>query len=328
MNFLYVMGSARRKQGMLVSYAVQDPFFARILDDMTDFGYRLRFSWRDGTGVYGPFALRTEKLDTPEKIEQFSAGFHGLMEEGTLFAKIGLPAFAGQDVHAHLFLHEMVHFYQDMCGLYFVPLQEEGVFPVCLDAKSDIVAILFCEAWAAVEAIRTSWALREKGDDLGWRGAMFLPDWKGLAQGYDTDLQGGMDEKRAAARLFEGWYKGAHRSFYERHALKIHEMNFMRYRRGVVIEDSDIVPFLRTLDVPVLLDRISAKDRPSYFDCINFGDKCYTHVQTLRVKAQVEKLEERYGKIENSNIQDIKCGAPPYLWRRLRLEAHIKQASP
>ena len=316
----YILKPANKKRADIVSYAMQDKFMAGIMHDLTDFGYDIGFHLFGGAGAYQPFAMATEKIDSPLKQQQFSSGFWSMIEAGNVKAKLRFSMLLGEVGNAHSFLHELMHFYQDMHGLYLLPLQEQGVFPVLLDAKSDIVAYLFCEAWAEIEAIRTSWFLREKGNNSGWLGAINSPDWSSLARKYDEDMKGGADEKRAAADAFKGWHEGAHRKFYEAHALKIHETNFARYKDGAGdIRDQEIAQNMRMLELPMLLARLPKGGIPPYFALIDWEDEIYSQIKTLSVISRVEELERLYGRAENPNIQEIKCGSPPYLWNRLRL---------
>ncbi len=290
---------------------------AKIMDDLSDFGYEISFSTFGSAGSYQPFALATDKIDTPEKQHQFASGFWSMIGAGGALAKFKFSNLLSTDIAAHSFLHELMHFYQDMHGIYLLPLQEQGEFPVLLDAKSDIVATMFCEAWAEVEAIRISWALKGKG----WRGAISSPDWKGLALNYDSDLRDGIDEAKAAANIFRGWYEGRHRVFYEKHALKAYESNLERYNNDA----ETIKGNFRKLELPMLIVRIPKPDMPNYFHQIDWDDEFYSSIKSNEVSARIEQLEETYGRADNTNIQDIKCGSPPYLWHRLR-EAD-KQAS-
>ncbi|MGH1376093.1 MAG: DUF6782 family putative metallopeptidase [Alphaproteobacteria bacterium] len=322
LSLSYLKMSDAEKCKVLLSYALQDKLFEKIIDDLSDYGYEVSFSFFGGAGAYMPFAVATESLDNPSKQAQFSSGFWRMIESGQYKARFRLSLFAGLHGAAHSFLHEMMHFYQDMYGLYALPLQEQGRFPICLNANSDIVAILFCEAFAQVEAIRTSWALLQTGDDLGWRGALSSPDWAGLAKQYDDALQSGVDEAKAAADIFKAWYKGKHRTFYEQHALSVHETNMRRYCDGVQnLSDAIIGQNLRSIEIPALFARLPQENVPRYFGQIDWNDPLFMSVQSPKVQRQLELLETRFGNADNPNIQDIKCGAPPYLWHRLRMSA-------
>ncbi len=319
LNPFYILKSTQRKQEAMISYVVQDTFFAELMHDLVDFGYEIDFPLRGGAGAYQPFSVSTEAIDTPQKQQQFTSGFWGMIEQGGVRAKFRFSALSSADMNAHYFLHEMMHFYQDMHGLYLLPIHEQGVFPILLDAKSDIVAILFCEAWAEVEAIRTSWALREKGNPSGWNGAIRSPDWADLARAYDHDLNEGVDEAKAAANTFQRWYEGKHRRFYEEHALKMHEINLARFKEGVEgFKESEMTQNFRVLELPMLIARVPKGGIPKYFHQIDWDSDVYGQIATPEVLTRVGDLEKRYGVADNMNIQEIKCGAPPYLWHRLR----------
>ncbi len=317
MKPFYLFTPARRKRNEMLSYAMGDSFFAGIIHDLNDFGHEIIFSSLGGAGAYEPFSLSSEKIDTPEKQLQFADGFWSMFETGSMKASLRFSAFSSAELNAYYFLHELMHFYQDMHGLYLLPLQEQGVFPMMLDAKSDIVAIMFCEAWAQVEAIRSSWALQKKGNDLGWRGAIKSSDSRKLALAYDKDLCGGMDEKSAAANIFHLWYNDKSREFYERHALKIHKINLARFQKNVSSEN--INENFRKLELPMLIARLPKDGIPNYFSLIDWEDKSYSNVETREVNNHINELQKTYGTADNTNIQDIKCGSPPYLWQRLRI---------
>ena len=290
---------------------MQDEAFEKIVCDMWDYGLEVNFSIFGGAGAYQPFALSTERLDTPEKEQQFAQGFWRMSEIGALKCQIRLSAVTGLKVNIHSFLHEAMHFHQDMYGLYLMPLQEDGVFPVIMDAKSNIVAILFNEAWAQVEALRASYAImRDSGDPRGWEGALKSPDWAVQARSYVFDMEQGMDDTKAAAKAFKRWYKSKHRNFYEAHALEIYKSSFARYKEaaGQVGED-EIAQKLRLLELPHLITKIPEAEIPAYFHEIDWTDPLYTKVEIPLMG---------HAQSDNPNIQDIKCGSPPYIWNRLR----------
>ncbi len=318
-NLSYILSAHQTKKEALLSFMMKDSFFDGVAHDLIDYGYDLKFSITGGAGAYKPFALSTEKLDTPAKQHQFANGFWKMSEAGKMKAKIQLSLLLGAEGNAHTFLHEIMHFYQDMHGLYFVPLKEEGVLPIMLDARSDVTVILFNEAWAEVEAIRTCWALNQKGDSLGWNGAVQSPDWKHLANGYDTDLNSGVDEAKAAANCFKRWYQGQNRIFYEQHAMKIFDLNYKRFLSDIVdMSDATVTNSLRSLDLPLLMSRIPVDDVPKYFAQIDLADELYSAPKSADVAKRLDVFEARYGVNHSTDIQDIRNGSPPYIWKRLR----------
>lgn len=299
----------------LFEMARADAFFSRIAEDVQSFGVDVSYHFAGGAGAYMPYALSTVKLDTPEKQTQFGMSFLTMAENKSYPVKLRFLRFLSFPVMFHYFLHEMMHVYQDMHGAYLLPLQEEGVFPVVLDLRGSVVLMLFCEAWAETEAIRASWRMREKGV---WRGAVRAPDWRELAGGYEADMQAGMEEGRAAANVFDRWYEGKHRSFYEQQAAELYEDNFTRYLQGVGGEEGEIGDKLRCLTLPALMMRFPV---PEFFSFLDLDDKKYTGVCDPAVRTKIEAQDARFGACTNGNIQDIKCGAPIYLWKRLKLLA-------
>ncbi len=319
MNPFYFMTPARIKRKKTFEFASRHLFFADVLHAFQDYGLDLQFSMLGGVGAYQPFALSTERLDTPQKQEQFTNGFWSSAERGDMRVYITLSSMHGGGRSAHDFIHEAMHVYQDMYGLYFVPLKEDGAPPLILDANSDIVAILFCEAWAQVQTIRICYTLKERGFVKGWKGAQSHPDFSGLARGYARDMESGVEESLAAARCFKAWYMGAHREFYEGHALKIHKINFERLTQDVKnCRNEDVNRNLRRLTYPKLLERLPENEMTSFFKKVDWEDDVYRDIQTPEVARGVSEINARYGAAENTNIQDIKCGSPIYIWNRLR----------
>jgi len=292
------MFSSRRND--LLSFAAEDSFFADIVHDVVDFGVDISFSYTNRNGAYHPQGLATEHLNTPEKQAQFAQGFWQAQMRGDMKARIILPALGGKAAQAHLMLHELMHFYQDMLGMYFIPLQQKDVHPIMLDARSHISAILFNEAWAEVETLRTCWALNKKGKRTGWRGAVRSKDWRSLAKLYDEKLQAGVDEAVAAAAIFKAWYEGAHRGFYEAHALKSYDELVLRLKS----EEEN----LRTLTFDDILARIPSEKLPKYMNMIDWGEQILTPNINL----------EQYPRAHSTDVIDIQCGVAPYIWKRLR----------
>lgn len=316
-------------QSNILKYAAQDKYFDSIIDQICDYGFMIRFPFFERHGVYQPFALSTEKLDTPEKAQQFSNGFLAMAEQGAFRAEIRLPRFSPSSVKFHLFLHEVMHFYQDMLGLYFIPLKEQGKAPVMPDVHSFVRLFLFCEAWAEIEAIRTSWALREKGDARGWDGALKSADWKDLAVFYDSRLNEGESEAKVAADTFRKWYSGYHRDVYEMQALKIYQHNCERFLSDVE-NTENVSEFLRIVDIPNVIETFIPKDMmPRYFSQIDWHHDVFEKCKNPIAMSECLTIEQRMGRASNDVLTDIKCGSPPYIWKRLRhLEISQSQHPP
>lgn len=329
MNPLHIFKPSTHKSEAMIAYAMNNKFFEDLLYTLFDFGHDINFRVLASSGAYQPLSVSTEKIDTQEKQQQFANGFLSTIEQGQTKAKLEFSALSNDNTNAHYFLHELMHFYQDTHGLYLLPIHERGVFPILLDAKSDIISILFCEAWAEVEAIRTSWALKESGHPQGWKGAITAPDWKYLALSYDHDLQNGIDEAKAAANIFQKWYEGKHRGFYEAHALKTHKINLNRFKEGVDnFKELDLTQNFRNLELPMLLARIPSGEIPKFFHQIDWVSPLYNNIITPRTSSEVSGLEKLYGTTDNQNIQEIKCGSPPYLWHRLHLDQQSNSEIP
>ncbi len=324
-NFL----SSRKKRDALLACAMEDSFFAPIAHDLIDYGYEITFSFSGGAGAYQPFALATEVLDMPEKQQMFSKGFERQVEAGVFKAIIRLSVCHGYGGHCHSFFHELMHFYQDMLGLYLLPLKERGVMPVMADLRTSITALLFCEAWAEVEALRTCWAFGYKGaDKRPWEAAVRSRGRGALARYYGQCLDEGADEAVAAARAFERWYQGAHRLFYERHAARIYESEMLRLMDDVALpsERRDfIAAHLRGAPLSILLEKIPQDVIPRYFAQIDMDCDIFNEPRISGSLSRFCKVEDCFWSVSNTDVHEIKCASPPYLWRQLR-QAEIQNA--
>lgn len=293
------------KKQKLLSLAARDSFFELIVHDIIDYGLDLRFRAFGGAGAYRPYALRTEPLDGPETLKAFQHAMGRMFGTGQVSVRIRLSCFASEGVAVHSFLHELMHFYQDMHGLYFMPIEEERVFPVILDARSHVMCVLFNEAWAQVEAIRASYSLARKANKTAlWDAALKHRDFGYMAHQYADDLDGGVPEARVAANIFMSWYQDKHCAFYEAHALRIYRQNFERYEEQADFHED----FLRSLELPMLVARLPQGQVPQYFEYLDWGAQ--------RFQPHIDLSS--YAVSDHPNVQDIKSGAPPYLWNMLR----------
>lgn len=307
----YLFKPAKAKISLLFEDIAQDERFEDILHNLAEFGYEIDFKLFGNAGLYIPHSLATEKLDSVEKQQAFANSFAISINHGTCMAKFHLCSTLGRSVNAHTFLHELMHFQQDMLGLYLIPLTEQGVYPVHLDLVSFISAFLFCEAWAETEAICASWRLKEKGMPSAWKGAMASPDWKELARKYEQDQD--------AEAIFKAWYEGKHRAFYENHAAELYLDLTGKYRKNAPdITDEEIGQALRVVELPMLLIKVPKKKFPAYLKNLDWSDERYNGITSTHVREKIAMHQALYGACDNTNTQDIKIGTPPYLWHRLR----------
>jgi hypothetical protein len=135
----------------------------------------------------------------------------------------------GPAQNAFSWLHELMHFWQDLHGLFFTPLlQQRSATPVMLDAQSHVAVVCFCEAMAHTEALRAAWRLKLSGHPLAWQGACGSLDWRLHARVYARDVQR-LSEVEAARAAFDRWYTAPQRSYYERRALAAYKEMLAAY---------------------------------------------------------------------------------------------------
>lgn len=306
----YLLMPNTEKAAWLMNLAAEDDIFAPIADDLQSFGYDIAFPFWGESGSYTPYALYAEEHDGDfeESVLQAHKG-------GELKAQFRISPRYGRSMNAHYWLHELMHFYQDLNGMFLTPLRKSEEMSAMLDARSTIMLTLFCEAMAETEAIRASWRLREKGRPEAWRGAMISPDWSKLARQYAADVQSGIVEAEAARACFERWYSLSLRPFYERSALKRYELTVQGMMADAGMTDlAEIYPYLRTLRFSDLLGRLPSGD----FDHMKIAKIHGPAIVSKKLQSRLDELEHEIGACSNGNVQDVEIGAPPYIWNMLR----------
>lgn len=312
--FSYIFMPSAQKTAWLSGLARRDAFYAQILQDLEAFGFDIRYPHLGGAGAYKFGALMAEGLD-------FQSGFEKELAAGRMRAEFSLKPRFGPDIAAHTWLHELTHFFQDMHGLYFTPLLFQGRMPVMLGARSDMAAVLFCEAMAAAEAIRASWRLKIAGSPEPWRGALFSWDWGGLARRYKDLMTSGRNERSAAAEIFKAFYRTPQRGYYEAHALALHERNLiLRLSNAGINNPRAAAEYFRSVELASLPLMIPAAQRPDYLVQIDWADPIFAVPAAGRAKRRLAAIEAKFGKAENARFQDIEIGAPPSLWKEMQVK--------
>lgn len=222
---------------------------------------KIRFSHHNAAGLYQP-----QRISTPSYCSDADI-LEALAPQRNLQLNIILSRWHSLAVSTHTFLHELVHVYQDMSGLFCLHRPDEAGRVIQLDVPSYVRVVLFSEAWAAVEAIRSSWSLKMRGDDTAWRGAMASPDWRALSQVFMAEFRKHGCENAAAFLTFRAWYQAPIKQFYEALALRdfhaldeAHAMYDVQYRH-VARRD--------------LLKTFSGTHYPDYLADIDYSDDVY-----------------------------------------------------
>lgn len=285
----YQFQSSQRRTELLLDLARQDEFYGRIVDDLCTFGFDLRFPVFGGVGQYLTNTLIVENAD-------FERAFIQELNRGRMRASFALPPRYGRDVSAHLWLHELTHFCQDMHGLFLEPLSVRGEEAVLPCVQSYVAAYLFCEAMAEIEALRGSLRLREDGFGYAWRGAL-RGEWRALAKLLETE---------GAAAAFRAWYKMPQRAVYESRALYSYRYMLEGYedgcsRRFVRVPLSDVVALL------------PEGERPDYVAADIYKDGFYTSAQS----DEAEALQQTLGAVTAGGLKDMKIGSTVHLWHKL-----------
>lgn len=297
-----LMPSAEKTQ-WLMQFARLDPFYARIVAMLEEYGHYVEHQFYGHSGAYLPDNIETaEECNTAEAVKMLHA-------QGVLKARFVFSSRFGGAQIAHYWLHELMHFWQDLHGLYLTPVKQKDAAPIMLDAASHVAVTCFCEAMAETEALRASWRLKEQGHTIAWLGALASLDWGQQARAYDKDMQN-MPEVEAARHAFDRWYTSGQRTYYEKRAFKAYTKTLKSL--------GDLKPQLRYVGFVEYLNILPASERPEYLTLMGkkpISDPLYITIQHKGTARQASALEAAYGIPEGAGLADIRMGAAPFIWK-------------
>ena len=188
--FSYITLPNHKKSQKLFDFAKKDIFYATIIAMLENRDFTIQHNYWGRPGSYIP------------------------QSSSKAPAKFRFSYRHGYSIVAHTFLHELIHFKQDM----------ESRLPRLINAQSEesyIQNVLACEAEAEIEALAASWRLKNAGHPQAWRGALLSFDWRRLAKLYQKDMESGLDEKRAMENAHRRWQTLPQKSYYQSHAQKL-----------------------------------------------------------------------------------------------------------
>ncbi len=227
----YQLQNNRTRTAFLMDMARHDPFYGRVVEDLCAFGFDVAYPLRGNVGHYAPNVLDVGG-------EGFEKGFMESVRRGDMRVRFSFPPLHGRAKNAHLWLHELTHFYQDMHGLFLEPLCVAGQKMVAPDEVSFVEAYVFCEAMAEMEALHGSWRLREAGYPEAWYGAM-CSEWRELALLYASEMAVG-DEAPTAQVVFGEWYKMNQKAYYEARARRHYAGMIAHLQEGQGVEFCEV----------------------------------------------------------------------------------------
>ena len=277
----YLSMPASQKTSWLLDLAREDAYCSKIIAEMISYGYGIEHKLFGHSGSYIPINI---EMAGDCKIEDEVRLMH---DRGEMQARFSFSSRYGGAQIAHYFLHELIHFWQDLHGLYLTPLIQKDATPVMLDASSYIAVICFCEAMAETDAIRASWRLKEAGYPIAWQGALASIDWRKHARYYEKDLHV-LSEIEAARRSFDRWYESSQRSYYEKRALSSYKKTLNKLSAN---SSDEVKEKLRHVDLEELIKILPKSERPDYLDLAEYkslNDELYTkisHNNTLKASS-------------------------------------------
>lgn len=310
----YLVLSKTGKTHWLMSLAQQDPFYASIVTTLKRYGYHIEHPVFAQNGMYLPETIEiTDTCVISDAIQQAHA-------RGEIQARFVFSARYGSAQIAHYWLHELMHFWQDLHGLFLTPLQQPHSLPIMMDVASHIAVTCLCEAMAETEALRASWRLKQAGHDSAWRGALSSLDWGSHARAYMRDVNI-MPEPQAARRAFDRWYESRQRRYYEKRALGAYlaMLNELDLSHPQALSTR-----LRRVDLTMLIETIPITQRPNYLllpEATALRDGQYHTIHDAQTAKRVQKLTQQFGICDNGDVADITIGSAPYIWYRSQNKA-------
>lgn len=183
----YLFSSGKQRTAMIFNLLRKEPYCADLLQSLEDYGYEISYPWFGGGGTYHPQELEITG-------DHFEAEFQELYKSGTLKAHFTLPIRYGLGQSAFYFLHELIHFEQDMDGY----LQNRDL----VDNERE----------AAMGAV----VLAQKIGGIVWEGALSSLDWGSMAESYGQDIKAGAGHEIAAENIEALWQVSAQKKHYQR----------------------------------------------------------------------------------------------------------------
>ncbi len=304
----YLLMPAVEKTHWLIELARHDTFYAGIISTLETYGYQVHHQFYGHNGAYLPDNIELiENCETEEAVKE-------LHEQGELQARFALSSRYGGAQISHYWLHELIHFWQDLHGLFLTPLRQKDTAPVWMDASSHIAVTCFNEAMAETEALRASWRLKEKGYTIAWQGALSSLDWGKHARYYAQNLQR-MPELEAARHSFDRWYESKQRPYYEKRALKAYQKTLDEFS---VNNPAKAKSQMKRITPAELLKIMPKAERPEYLTLsshASLNSKQYTSIHHKDTAKQVHALEEHLGAPQDQYFSEMRTGAATYIWK-------------
>lgn len=301
----YLMTPANTKTHELITLAKHDPFYAKIISVMEEYGYHVKHRYFGQNGAYIPATIHVAKECV---VEDELKAQHA---QGKLYASFSFSSRFGGAQIAHYWLHELMHFWQDLHGLLITPLKAKDSLPVMLDAPSHITVTCLCEAMAETESLRASWRLKETGYPIAWQGALSSLDWGKHARAYAKDLQT-MPEPEAARCAFDRWYTSTQRPYYEKRALHAYQSTINELN---ITDPVEMHAQLRRADLDALIQTLPPAERPDYLTNKSLNDSQFTAIRHPQTAKQVQELENQLGVCSNPDFKEIHSGSAAHIWK-------------
>lgn len=316
--FRWIASSDRQRADWFFHIAGQDPFFRDIAADLAAFGVSFAFPFRGDCGHYTPYTIATAGTAPEDMADGISRQIETCRSAGKPLCEFRFSRRFGKRMNTHYWLHELMHFWQDMHGLLCTPWLTDTMRPVILDARSHIRALLLCEAMAETEAIRASWRLKQAGFPEAWDGARLSFDWRALAAAYAAELARGRPEPEAARTVFDLWYASGQRDYYEKRGLRACQIQRKRLPEA---------PLHRMATLPEMLALLPPDRRPDYLFLPDYTDIAadgYAAIRHPRTRRRLERLE-RTPDTENSRLSasssshHMRPSSPAWWWKHAHL---------
>jgi hypothetical protein len=310
-NIEFLCGPDSKRDALIFENLANNKFSAQLLQNLKSYGFQIQYPLFATRGEYHVRVLKLENAKT--KISK-----NVIEQNRTLFK---LPLRLGRFLNTHYFLHELIHFYQDMTGMFLTSIDYHNDFSIMIDPRSAVRITLFCEAMAQTEAIMISWALKEKRSPAAWNGARKSTSWRKLALMYQNTILSGHTESEAAQVIFKAWYTTPQRNIYEWQAIKRYAFNLDNKLQSFPDKKTDeVAQYFRSAHVSRLIDhlRISSPYLGStnleYLQNLDLDSALLNGCHNPKAHRFIKRHESHFGQCDNSKIENIILGSPVYIW--------------
>lgn len=229
-HILYPFLSSHKKTEMIFKTIAQDDYLQKIMYKMQKIGYKIEFSWFGNVAAYFPKIITLNENDM--LWDNLALRYiHNIKAHFSFSKRFGFS------YHCHHFIHELIHFEQDLNGEFSIPILRKGQKAQLISCDDYIYNYLHLEAMAAIQAIEISYHLKEDHQCVdAWRGCYYSLNWHKLSKTYQHLRKIGKTQSEAFESCYHIWFMGAQKDYAENIAKK----NYLHLKKIILDHNKSV----------------------------------------------------------------------------------------